>query len=62
MESDRTLRRSLVDGAIVGDTYVRVAELCGRPVDVVPMNPRVLHTTAPNARATPRLTLADSIA
>lgn len=56
------LRRFLDDGVIVGDTYVRIAELSGRPTDVVLMNPRVLHATAPNARATPRMMLADFIA
>jgi hypothetical protein len=38
-----------------------VAELCGRPGDVVLMNQRVLHVAAPNALTSPRLMLADFI-
>jgi len=56
------LRRYLDDGTVVGDTHVHIAELCGQPADVVLMNRRVLHATAPNAGATPRMMLADFIA
>lgn len=56
------LCRYLDDGVVVGDTHVRIAELCGHPADVVLMNRRVLHATAPNVSATPRMMLADFIA
>jgi Phytanoyl-CoA dioxygenase (PhyH) len=55
------LRRYLDDGAIVGGTHTRVAELCGQPGDVVLMNPRILHVTAPNALTSPRMMLSDFI-
>lgn len=55
------LRRYLQDGAVVEGQYLRVVELCGRPGDVVLMNRRILHVTAPNARTTPRMMLADFI-
>lgn len=53
--------RYLEDGVVVDGTHVRVAELCGQPGDVVLMNRRVLHVTAPNALTTPRLMLSDFI-
>jgi ectoine hydroxylase-related dioxygenase (phytanoyl-CoA dioxygenase family) len=56
------LRRYLDDGAVVDGTHVRVAELCGQPGDVVLMNQRVLHVTAPNAGTIPRMMLSDFIA
>lgn len=56
------MRRYLEDGAVIQDTRVRIAELCGRPGDVVLMNQRVLHATAPNTRTTPRMMLADFLA
>jgi ectoine hydroxylase-related dioxygenase (phytanoyl-CoA dioxygenase family) len=59
-DSDQ-LRRYLDDGAVVDGTHVRVAELCGQPGDVVLMNQRVLHVTAPNALTTPRMMLSDFI-
>jgi hypothetical protein len=49
------------DGAVVEGTHVRVAELRGQPGDVVLMNQRVLHVTAPNALTTPRMMLSDFI-
>ncbi len=55
------LRRYLDDGAIVDGIQVRVAELCGQPGDVVLMNPRVFHATAPNTRDSPRMMLSDFI-
>jgi hypothetical protein len=55
------LRRYLDDGAVVEGTHIRVAELCGQPGDVVLMNQRVLHVTAPNALAKPRMMLSDFI-
>ena len=55
------LRRYLDGGTVIEDIHVRVAELCGQPGDVVLMNRRVLHVTAPNARTTPRMMLADFI-
>lgn len=55
------LRRYLEDGAVIDGTRVRVAELCGQPGDVVLMNQRVLHVTAPNAGTAPRMMLSDFI-
>lgn len=56
------LVRYFADGTVMDGTHLRVAELCGRPGDVVLMNQRVLHNAAPNARSTPRLMLSDFIA
>jgi hypothetical protein len=56
------LSRHLDDGAVVEGRYVRVAELCGRPGAVVPMNQRDLHAAAPNTRTTSRMMLSDFIA
>lgn len=55
------VRRYFDDGAVFDGTYVRVAELCGQPGDVVLMNQRVLHVTAPNTLTTPRMMLSDFI-
>lgn len=60
-EEDR-IRRYLDDGALVDGTHVRIAELCGRPGDVVLMNQRVLHVAAPNVLTAPRMMLSDFIA
>jgi hypothetical protein len=55
------LRRYLGDGTIIDDIPVRVAELCGRPGDVMLMNQRVLHVAAPNILDSPRMMLSDFI-
>jgi len=39
----------------VGDVELQVFELCGEPGDVFFSDLRILHSLAPNARATPRL-------
>lgn len=57
----KQLRLYFDDGAVFDGTYVRVAELCGQPGDVVLMNQRVLHVTAPNTLTTPRMMLSDFI-
>lgn len=55
------LSRYFEDGAVIGGTHVRVAELCGKPGDVVLMNLRTLHAAAPNALNAPRTMLSEFI-
>jgi hypothetical protein len=58
LDGDR-VRRYLVEGAVVDGIYLRVEELTGDPGDVILMNPRSLHTPAPNCLDTPRMMLVN---
>jgi hypothetical protein len=57
---DRIARFMQAEGqAAVG--AVRVGEMTGEPGDIYVMDPLILHGTMPNAAATPRLMLTQSI-
>ncbi|HSV04534.1 MAG TPA: phytanoyl-CoA dioxygenase family protein [Phenylobacterium sp.] len=60
-EPAERLRRFMAGGGALGEVRLRVGEMTGAPGDVILMHPGVVHAGAPNARATPRLMLAETI-
>jgi ectoine hydroxylase-related dioxygenase (phytanoyl-CoA dioxygenase family) len=53
--------RFMDEGARARGIDLRVGEMTGQPGDVVLMHPATLHAPARNARATPRLMLAETV-
>jgi hypothetical protein len=55
------VRRLMLDGDMIDGVPVRVVELTGAPGDVVLMHLGIMHSLAPNHRATPRIMLGQQI-
>jgi hypothetical protein len=55
-------RRFMLEGGEVRGVQVKVKEITGEPGDAFIMQPAMLHTVAPNARATPRLMVVQALA
>jgi len=58
--AERVRRFMAASGACRG-VPLQVGEMTGAPGDVILMHPGVVHAPSPNARATPRLMLAETI-
>lgn len=55
------VRRFMQEGGAAAGVRLEVGEMTGKAGDVLLMHPGVLHAGAPNAGATPRLMLAETI-
>ncbi|WP_297696884.1 hypothetical protein [Phenylobacterium sp.] len=60
-EPDDRLRRFMAASGACRGVPLQGGEMTGAPGDVILMHPGIVHAAAPNARATPRLMLAETI-
>jgi hypothetical protein len=58
--ADDRVRRFMVEGAVVDDVPVRVAEVTGSSGDLVLFHPWLLHNVSANRRAEPRMLVGQS--